>query len=190
MARIAIPEQFADDPQRAAYQLAGAMGDAGKNFSRTVYQETKLPYRVVEAARVRTAQINGCLTCQTWRSARDYKPVMESFGGDVARSFLGSAEALPGEEFYADVAAWRTSSQFNDRERLAIEFAERMGERPHSFRGDEAFWTQMHRHFSDAEIVDLTFSIGSWIAAGRMLHILEVDPEVCPLQPQEPAWAE
>jgi alkylhydroperoxidase family enzyme len=33
----------------------------------------------------------------------------------------------------------------------------------------------MHAHFSDAEIVDATFSIGSWMALGRLTHVLELD---------------
>jgi alkylhydroperoxidase family enzyme len=40
---------------------------------------------------------------------------------------------------------------------------------------DEAFWTKMRAHFSDAEIVDATFSIGSWMALGRLTHVLELD---------------
>lgn len=67
---------------------------------------------------------------------------------------------------------------FSERERIAIEMAERMGERPHSMAGDEAFWERVHGHFSDEEIVDMTLSIGSWISMGRVVHTLELD-EVC-----------
>lgn len=188
MNRIAIPEEAYTEHygsttayvyQSYAPKLTAAMG----NLSMTVYQETQLPIRIIEAARVRTAQINGCRTCKTWRAARDLPDALQGAGGDVDRSFVGRAAAKPDEAFYAAIEGWRSSQLFSDQERLAIEFAERMGEAPHSFEGDESFWARIHAHFTDEEIVDLTVSIGSWIAAGRFMHVLEIDPEVCSVEP-------
>jgi alkylhydroperoxidase family enzyme len=184
MARVAIPAECEHAPAAYVYErYAPKLTAASSGLSVTVYQETQLPIRIVEAARVRTAQINGCRTCKTWRAARDLPPVLDGSGGDVARSFVGRAESLPDEEFYRAIERWRDSPVFDERERLALEFAERMGQAPHSFEGDEAFWERMHHQYSDDEIVDLTISIGSWIAAGRMMHVLEIDPEVCVLEP-------
>ena len=42
----------------------------------------------------------------------------------------------------------------------------------------------MHAAFSDREIVDLTYSITHWIAAGRFLHVLELDT-MCFVGPAE-----
>jgi alkylhydroperoxidase family enzyme len=179
MAHVAIPEEYADEPRRIIDDLAPAMAEASHKFSSTVYQETKLPFRVVEAARIRTSQINGCQTCQTWRAERDLPPSLLRRGFDPSRSFVGRGDEPPDEAFYEAVADWETSPVFSERERLAIEFAERMGERPKSFEGDEAFWTRMRAAFTDAEIVDLTVAVGCWIGAGRTLHVLGVDPAVC-----------
>ena len=33
----------------------------------------------------------------------------------------------------------------------------------------------MHDTFTDKDIVDMTFAIGSWIALGRLTHVLELD---------------
>jgi alkylhydroperoxidase family enzyme len=156
------------------------------HLSGTVYQETQLSIRVVEAARIRTAQINGCRTCSTWRAARDLPDQFELLGGDVGRSFVGRADVKPDEAFYEAIEHWQSATIFDERERLAIEVAERMGEAPRSFEGDVSFWTRMHTHFTDDEIVDLLVSIGSWIAAGRFMHILEIDLEVCSVGPAQP----
>jgi alkylhydroperoxidase family enzyme len=173
MPRISIPDAHADDPRGYVYRTyAPKLAAASANFSNTVYGHTSLPYRVVEAARYRTAQINGCRTCQTWRAARDMPPGRPS-------AFIDNARSIPDESFYQALDDWRVSPMLSERERIAVEFADRMGQSPHSFQDDEAFWTRVHAHFTDEEIVDLTFSIASWIAGGRVLHVLEIDPEVC-----------
>ena len=46
----------------------------------------------------------------------------------------------PDEAFYAAVDQWRTSPLFSDRERTAIEFAERFAEEPKAIADDEDFW--------------------------------------------------
>lgn len=182
MARVAIDEVYEGNPGAALEQYAPAQFQAGMAFSKAVYQETQLPYRIVEAARYRTAQINGCIACQGFRAARDLGGYFETFGGEYDRSFAGRADALPDERFYAAIGDdWRDAEPgvFSDAERLAIEFAERMGRDPRSFEADETFWDAMHSAFSDAQIVDLTLAVASWIAMGRVSHVLGTDPVVC-----------
>jgi alkylhydroperoxidase family enzyme len=50
-------------------------------------------------------------------------------------AFRGEA---PDEASYAAVIDWRTSNMFSYRERLAIEFAERLSLEPQGFARDEA----------------------------------------------------
>src|SRR3546814_15485811 len=50
-------------------------------FSKATYEHSVLSLREFEAARARTAQINGCLLCQNWRSDRDTVAYLESLGG-------------------------------------------------------------------------------------------------------------
>ena len=45
---------------------------------------------------------------------------------------------------------------------------------------DEEFWARMTAHYSQAEIVELTMSLGSWLAFGRLNRVLGLD-EVCVL---------
>ncbi|WP_374205053.1 carboxymuconolactone decarboxylase family protein [Streptomyces sp. TRM72054] len=134
------------------------IGAAASNFSLAVYAHTTLGLREFEAARLRIAQINGCAFCLDWRTERD--------GRKVADDFLEA------------VTAWRTTDAFDERTRLAAEYAERYALDHHGL--DEDFWSRMTAHYSQAEIVELTMSIGSWLAFGRLNHVLGLD-SVCVL---------
>jgi alkylhydroperoxidase family enzyme len=185
MSRIHIPDDVNEFPVSYAFRTyAREIGEAALNFSGTVYDHTLLSLREMEGARVRTAYINGCAICKKGRAARDFDTDFAPTGTAFSRP-MSSRGAIPDEAFYAAIPHWRESALFSQRERLAIEFAERMGERPHSLEGDEAFWHRIHAHFSDREIVDLTLSIASWIAMGRVVHTLELDA-VCALPHELP----
>ena len=176
MARVAVPDSEMGNP--FAYVLgnyARPLSAAGAGFAHAVYQSSKLPLRVLEAARYRTAQINGCMVCQSMRAARHVDQFLGAGGGDVAQSIVARGGAAPDEAFDAAVEEWRGAVLFSERERLAIEHSERMAEDPHGFASDEAYWARLHAHFSDDEIVDLTLAIAAWMAMGRFTHILELD---------------
>jgi len=46
---------------------------------------------------------------------------------------------------------------------------------------DRALETQMRQHFSDAEIVELTYAMGTFIGYGKQIMILGLEPESMPL---------
>jgi len=176
MARVAIPESAAGNP--FGYVLghyAPTIGAAGGDFAHAVYQSSRLPLRLLEAARYRTAQINGCMVCQSMRAARHVDQFIGAGGGDVSQSIVARGGAAPDEQFYAAVEQWRGADCFSERERLALEHSERVAEDPRGFANDEAYWARLHASFTDDEIVDLTLSIAAWIAMGRVTHILELD---------------
>lgn len=50
----------------------------------------------------------------------------------------------PDEAFVAAIPHWRTSSLFDERERLALEFAERFAQEPKVLAADEDFWARMN----------------------------------------------
>ncbi|NED49924.1 carboxymuconolactone decarboxylase family protein, partial [Micromonospora aurantiaca] len=79
--------------------MVPGIGPAASNLSLAVYAHTTLGLREFEAARLRIAQINGCLFCLDWRTDRDGEKVEEEFAGAVAE--------------------WRTTDRFDDRTRLA-----------------------------------------------------------------------
>ena len=134
-------------------EMVPGIGPAAAGLSLAVYEHTTLGLREFEAARLRIAQINGCVFCLDWRTERDGEKVEESF-----------AEA---------VEQWRTTDVFDDRTRLAAEFAERYAIDHHGI--DQDFWDRMSTHYTDAEIVELSMCLGSWLAFGRLNHVLGLD---------------
>ncbi|MBL8952098.1 MAG: carboxymuconolactone decarboxylase family protein [Myxococcaceae bacterium] len=62
------------------------------------------------------------------------------------------------------VAAWREAPFFDERERAALRWAERVTAIPHQDPGDEDF-AELRKHFSLAEIAELGFvivTINAW----------------------------
>jgi len=139
-------------------EMVPGIGPAAARFSLAVYAHSTLGLREFEAARLRIAQVNGCAFCLDWRTERDGQTVEEEF-----------ADA---------VASWRTTDLFDDRTRLAAEYAERYAVDHHGL--DEDFWTRMAMHYNQLEIVELSMSIGSWLAFGRLNHVLGLDT-ICAL---------
>ena len=176
MPRVHVPSEYDHDPSAYVWSAyVPEISAAAGAYSRAVYENSGLSLREMEAARVRTAHINGCKLCIGMRAARDLEPHLDRSGGTTGKSPAARGDAEPDEEFYAAIENWRDASCFSPREKLVIEFAERMGEAPKSMEEDEDFWTRMHDMFSDKEIVDMTFAIGSWMAFGRLTHVLELD---------------
>ena len=83
------------------------------------------------------------------------------------------------EEKIAAVVDYRTNPVFTARERLALEFAEKMALDHSSI--DDAFFGRLRAEFSDPEIVELGMAIGQYIGFGRLLMVLDVERPVCTL---------
>ncbi|MBG6120066.1 MULTISPECIES: carboxymuconolactone decarboxylase family protein [unclassified Sphingobium] len=180
MPRIDLPPSEDYSLSRVAFTTyAPEIGATASAFSLKVYEKSLLSLREMEGARYRTALINGCNVCTNTRAGRDMAGHIGRNGGSITEGPLSRGPA-PDEAFYEAVAQWQTSPLFSERERIAIELAERMGERPHSMADDETFWERIHAHYSDAEIVDMTLSIASWIGLGRVVHTLELDAVCMP----------
>jgi alkylhydroperoxidase family enzyme len=149
---IEIPE--GKDPIQYVWgEMVPGIGPAASNLSLAVYAHTTLGLREFEAARLRVAQLNGCLFCLDWRTEREGEKVEEGFADAVAE--------------------WRTTDAFDDRARLAAEYAERYVLDHHGL--DEDFWTRMAAYYTQAEIVELSMCIGSWLAFGRLNRVLGLD---------------
>jgi alkylhydroperoxidase family enzyme len=68
-----------------------------------------------------------------------------------------------------------TSDLLSPRERAAIRFAERLAVDHHKI--DDTFWAELRRHFSEAEIIELTVHATLCIGLGRFNEVLGIDPE-------------
>lgn len=161
MPHITVPEGKAD-PEVRVWALRPEMGMGAGALSHAIYDESLVPVRERELARMRIAQINGCVICQQWRSTP-------------------GAEGAVSEDDYANVLEWRTHDGYSEREQLAIDYAERFALDHHSIDGD--FYARLRAaSFTDAEILDLTVCIGGWLALGRTLHVLGLD-DACKIAP-------
>jgi AhpD family alkylhydroperoxidase len=159
MAHVRIPDGEGDELQRVGLlqpQMAKALGA----LTEACYRNSKLPIREKEAARMRIAHINGCVVCSDTRMA------------DSARYGID-------ESFYADVDDPAKRGRYTERERLAIEFAERYAWGKHTM--DEAFWTRLHAAFSDEEIVDLGICCINFLGGGRFVAVLDLST-ACPIR--------
>ena len=67
MPQIDIPDGQAD-PEVRVWALRPEMGIGAGALSHAIYDESIVPVRERELARMRIAQINGCAICQQWRS--------------------------------------------------------------------------------------------------------------------------
>lgn len=149
---IEIPE--GKDPILYVWgEMVPGIGPAASAFAMSVYEHSTLGLREFEAARLRIAQINGCIFCQDWRTERDGQKVEDTFD--------------------AAVQEWRTTPDFDERTRLAAEYAERYALDHHGI--DDGFWQRMRMHYSDREIAELSMCLGSWIAFGRLNRVLGLD---------------
>jgi len=175
VARIRKSENGGERRIALWHGLRPHMADAAVELSQAVYQETTLSFREAEAARMRIAQINGCLLCKKFRLADDLEDLVQRARGEGSPNLAAERGERPSEAFYAAVDGWRDASEFSPRERLAIEYAERIAESPRELPLDDEFWGRMRARFDDAEIVDLTYSITTWIATGRFVHVLGLD---------------
>ena len=188
MARVRLEEGGAPfrDESEGGYtpklsHYAREITSAARQFSLETYRHSKLTLREFEGARARTAEINGCRRCQGWRSARDLPDYFAAFDLKPERT-VADKGAAPDEAYYASVSAWQTSALYSPRERLAIEYAERMGTDPQGLAADEEFWGRAKDLFSDEEIVDLSYCIACWMGLGRVSHVLGVDTtDACPI---------
>ncbi len=134
-------------------EMVPKIGPAAAKFSGAVYAYSTLSLREFEAARLRIAQINGCVFCQDWRTERDGVRVEDGFE--------------------LSVEGWASDGSLSTRERLAAEYAGRFAEDHHNL--DDEFWARMKASYSDEEIVELSMCLGSWIAFGRLNRVLGLD---------------
>lgn len=135
--------------------LVPGIGPAASRFSQAVYEHSTLELEAFEAARLRIAQINGCQFCRDWRTERDGATVPDDFPGWV-EDWAGTG-----------------GGHLSDRACLAAEYAERFALDHHGI--DDAAWTRLRAAYSDAELVELTMCLGSWLAFGRLNRVFGLD---------------
>lgn len=137
---------------------AGLLGSLEKSLS--------LDASLRRLLKARIATINGCAFCV-----------------DLARHNAGGVEELQAKLIALD--GYRTSALFSDRERAALAFVEQATA---ARRVDDATFQQLQRHFTESEIVELT-----WLnAAENFLNLTTLPLQIgsdglCALAPRDQA---
>jgi len=156
MARIEIPDGPGGDAAMV-WTLRPEMAGMVDRMITTAYSRSILDPTEREAARMRIAELNACEACATFRA-----PSVVEAGVD--------------DDVYAHVSEWRTWPGYTDRQRLAIEYAERFAT-DHRAVDDEQF-ARLRMAFTDAEILDLTLCCAVFVGLGRTLEVLQITEAV------------
>jgi alkylhydroperoxidase family enzyme len=153
VARIDVP----DGPGGEAamiWSLRPELGGMVERMIRGAYEQSVLPAQERELARMRIAELNDCSACADFRAPS-----------------LRDAEIAA--DLYDHVSDYRTYPGYTDRQRLAIEYAERFATDHDSI--DEILFDRLRANFTDAEILDLTLCVAVFLGLGRTLAVLGVD---------------
>ncbi len=86
-----------------------------------------------------------------------------------------SSELGVGAEKILDIPNYKTSSLFDDREKIALEYAERMTIT--ELEVSDEFFAQVQNYFSDDEIVELTATIAWENCSSKFNRALRVDSQ-------------
>jgi alkylhydroperoxidase family enzyme len=90
------------------------------------------------------------------------------------RHAVGVKAGIPPEKL-ADVLAYRASPRFSERERAALQFCERITR--DDLDVSEECLSQLREHFTEAEIVELTFIIGYQTFASKFAKAWRLAPQ-------------
>jgi alkylhydroperoxidase family enzyme len=81
------------------------------------------------------------------------------------------------EDKISRLETFQNDAMFNERERMALEFAEKLAQDHTSL--DDEFFGRMRSHFSDPEIVEIGMAAGQYIGFGRLLMVLDLERPFC-----------
>ena len=111
-------------------------------------EKSAVGQKLIELVYLRVSQINGCAYCLNLHT----------------NSLLKDGET---QRRIAEVAGWRVSDQYSEKERAALNWAEQLTNISTSHADDESY-EALKKVFSDKEISDLTFAISLMNGMNRL----------------------
>jgi alkylhydroperoxidase family enzyme len=121
----------------------------------TIRFDATTPRRLLELVIMRTAEIVG-----SDYEINQHRPLMKLCGYSDAQ--------------IAEVATWRASSLFDPKQRVLLGFVEQMA---HGGDVDDATFAALAAQFSSREIVEITYTVGSYYANGLLTKALKIERE-------------
>ncbi len=121
---------------------------SGFRAVKVALEKSVVEQKLIELVYLRVSQINGCAYCLNLHTNSLLK------GGETQRRI-------------AEVAGWRVSDQFSEKEQAALNWAEQLTNISTSHADDEAF-EALKKIFNDKEISDLTFAISLMNGMNRL----------------------
>jgi alkylhydroperoxidase family enzyme len=153
MARISIPDGEGLEAHRM-WRIDPELGDPAWALREAVFNQGHLPMRIREAVRYMISLSAQCPICLAYRSE-------EARQGGVT------------ERFYAEVSNYQVSDEFDERERLALEFTDLFC-RDHLAITDELF-AQLRSQFTEVELFDLCVTAARHLGFSRLSQVLKLD---------------
>ena len=92
---------------------------------------------------------------------------------DIRRA-VGARAGIPSEKL-DDLLRYRDSDQFTAREHAALEYAERITR--DDLEVTDGCMTRLREHFTEAEVVELTFIVGFQTFASKFAKALNLVPQ-------------
>jgi alkylhydroperoxidase family enzyme len=92
---------------------------------------------------------------------------------DIRRA-VGARAGIPNEKL-DDVLRYRQSDRFTPREQAALEYAERITR--DDLEVTDGCMTRLRGHFSEAEVVELTFIVGFQTFASKFAKAFNLGPQ-------------
>ena len=128
---------------------------AASTMAFTIRFDAQVPRRLRELIIMRTAQIVG-----SNYEINQHIPLMKMCGYNEAQ-----IAALP---------HWQTSNLFDDKERATLAYVEQMA---HGGDVDDPTFAALQKLFSPREIVEITYTVGSYYANGLLTKALRIEVE-------------
>jgi len=124
------------------------------NSWRDLYRNGILDHGIKELCRLYVSRSVQCEYCGNQRS------VKATNAGSLVESHV------------ADLINFESSSQYGDRQKAALAYAEAI---TWHLQPDDAFWDRLHKHFTEPELVELGCMIGLTLGQQSWLRLLDIE---------------
>jgi alkylhydroperoxidase family enzyme len=121
----------------------------------TIRFETSTPRRLIELAIFRTAQIVG-----SDYELNQHRPLMKMCGYS--------------DQQMADVADWRRSTAFDDKQRAVLGYVDQMA---NGGNVDDPTFADVGRFFTPQQIVEISYTVGTYYSTGLLTKALKIQLE-------------